>query len=71
MLSREEIRQRIKGILGEELIIEANELPAMLVLKRGAIRVLPDGKRKIAEYHHADSGFSIIYPMMFSKGDKR
>lgn len=47
-----------------------NDLPALLTLKRGTIRTLSDGK-KIAEYHHADSGFSIIYPMMFSKGDKQ
>ena len=48
----------------------ANDLPAMLILKRGTIRVLPDGKR-IAEYSHDTSGFSIIYPMMFSKGGKK
>lgn len=71
MLTRDEIRQRIRDLLGEEQIDEAqNDLPAMLVLKRGTIRVLPDGKRRIAEYHHADSGFSLIFPMMFSKGDK-
>ncbi len=53
----------------EQLDEATNALPALLVLKRGTIRVMPDGKR-IALYSH-DSGFSIIFPLMFSKGEKR
>lgn len=69
MQTLKEMRNRMKS--NEIQLDEAvNDLPALLVLKRGSIRVLSDGKR-IAEYHHADSGFTIIYPMMFSKGGNR
>jgi hypothetical protein len=71
MLTRDELRQRIRDILAEEQIDEAtNSLPALLTLRRGAIRTLSDG-RKIAEYHHVDSGIILIFPMIFSKGDKQ
>ena len=71
MLTLREILRRTQTGDGEAQINEAsNELPALLVLKRGAIRTLSDG-RKIAEYNHADSGFTLIYPMMFFKGEKR
>ncbi len=71
MLTRNEIRQRIRGILAEEQIDEGtNELPALLVLKRGAVRTLSDGKR-VAEYHHADSGTILVFPMIFQKETKR
>ena len=71
MLTRAELRQMIRRKFAQQQIDEAtSELPALLVLKRGAIRTLSDG-RKIAEYQHPASGFTIIYPMMFSKGEKR
>lgn len=70
MLTLKELRNKMNSneIQIDEAIV--NDLPALLVLKRGTIRVLPSGKR-VAEYSHEPSGFSIIYPMMFSKGDKR
>jgi len=71
MLTLREILRRTQTGDGEAQINEAsNELPALLVLKRGAIRTLSDG-RKIAEYHHADSGFTLIYPMMFTMEKRR
>ena len=71
MLTLKEIRQKIQDTLEEKQIDEAtNDLPALLVLKRGTIRVLPGGKR-IAEYSHEASGIKMIFPMMFSKGDKK
>jgi len=68
MLTLKELKNRMTS--NEIQIDEAtNELPALLVLKRGTIRVLPDGKR-VALYSHYQ-GFSLIYPIMFSKGEKR
>ena len=71
MLTRDELRQRVRRILEGEQLDEANtnDLPAMLILKRGTVRVLTGGER-VAQYYH-DSGFTIIYPMMFSKGGKK
>ncbi len=72
MFNREELRQRIRDMLAEEQIDEANanDLPAMLILKRGAVRTLSDGKR-VAEYHHADSGTILVFPMIFQKETKQ
>ena len=69
MLTLKELRNRMTS--NEIQIDEAqNNLPALLTLRRGAVRLLSDGRR-IAEHHHADSGAILIFPMMFPKGDKR
>lgn len=61
----------IQNNLDKEQIDESTlDLPALLILKRGSIRTLSDGK-KIAEYSHESSGVRFIYPMMFFKGEKR
>ncbi len=70
MLTLKEIRNKMNS--NDIQIDEAasNDLPALLVLKRGAIRTLSDGKR-VAEYHHADSGTILVFPMIFQKETKR
>ena len=70
MQTLKELRNRMNS--NEIQIDEAasNDLPALLVLKRGAVRTLSDGKR-VAEYHHADSGTILVFPMIFQKETKR